>query len=251
MISPFTPERERNLHSDSSAKFDPDTIVMDRIRWGQPDILFTPAYWADQLDRHPELNSAGVHRLGDSLLEESVACLLGGYGIPAEVGLAAFSTLKSAGLIKKQVVSDSDILAVLEEPLSLGNRLIRYRFARQKSRYIAGLLSHFEEPEQSDHQKIRDWLLRFDGIGLKTASWIIRNWFHSDHVAIIDIHIQRAGHLAGFFKRSHVVSRDYHEMETRFLDFALAIGAKPSALDALMWLQMRQAQRLASRIINV
>ncbi|MDZ3993341.1 hypothetical protein PspTeo4_24872 [Pseudomonas sp. Teo4] len=40
---------------------------------------------------------------------------------------------------------------------------------------------------------LRDWLLELPGIGYKTASWVARNWLDADDVAILDIHILRAG----------------------------------------------------------
>ena len=44
---------------------------------------------------------------------------------------------------------------------------------------------------------LRDWLLAIPGIGPKTASWIVRNRTGSSAVAIIDVHILRAGTSAG------------------------------------------------------
>lgn len=89
-----------------------------------------------------------------------------------------------------------------------------------------------------------------DGIGPKTASWIVRNWLDSDEVAIIDIHIHRVGILTGVFGPDQIVARDYMEMELQFLAFSTAIGARSSALDALIWSQMRQANALAIKLLR-
>src|ERR1700759_5276458 len=72
--------------------------VLPGVLWGRPDILFTPAYWLTQYWMHFDGIPEPRHRLGESLEEEIVACLLGGHGIPAEMGIAAFQHLKEAGL---------------------------------------------------------------------------------------------------------------------------------------------------------
>ena len=43
---------------------------------------------------------------------------------------------------------------------------------------------------------LREFLLQLHGIGYKTASWIVRNFTGSDDVAIVDIHLRRAGVIA-------------------------------------------------------
>jgi hypothetical protein len=230
----------------------PDEFVMPNLRWGRSDVLFTPAYWACQIGLHPDLRRHGLHRLGESLKEEAAACLLGGHGIPAHVGLAAFFAVRESGLLDRSDVSADDIYAVLSRPLDVGGRRhVHYRFARQKSIYLSGLLNGFTAPLcETNARALRDWLMRFDGVGPKTASWIVRNWLDSDQVAIIDIHVHRAGVLTGFFRPEQVVARDYTEMESQFLAFSTAIGARSSVLDALIWSQMRQANTLAIRLLR-
>lgn len=240
----------REPMEDKVGDNDPESLAMPGVRWGRPDVLFTPAYWQSQLQWCPSLQRAGAHRLGESFREEVVACLLGGHGIPAEIGLAAFAAIRSSGLLSPdRRPTEEDIYSVLGQPLPLtSGKRVRYRFAKQKSGYVAIFLASREQaPSDDSHATLRNWLVNFDGIGLKTASWAIRNWFDSDHVAILDIHIHRAGLLAGVFNASHSLSRSYLEMERRFLDFCGAINARPSALDALIWWQMRRAGNLATQ----
>lgn len=235
-----------------TSRLRPNDLVMPNVPWGRPDVLFTPAYWACQLRMHPELGRHGVHRLGESLKEESAACILGGHGIPARIGLAAYHAVREAGLLDRHRVSADDVYAVLSRPLDAGGRRnVRYRFARQKSIYLAGLLNGLTDPPcEVDARSLRDWLMGFPGVGPKTASWIVRNWLESDQVAIIDIHIHRAGVLTGFFQPEQVVAKDYMEMELQFLAFSNAIGARSSTLDALIWSQLRQANSLAIRLLR-
>ncbi|MGK7863061.1 hypothetical protein [Falsiroseomonas sp. E2-1-a4] len=67
--------------------------------------------------------------------------------------------------------------------------------------------------------------MRLNGIGPTTASWIARNWLGAASVAILDIHVIRAGQLIGLFEQEVRLPRDYFGMERRFLDFAEAVGA--------------------------
>lgn len=232
---------------------DPYSYAMPGVVWGRPDVLFTPAYWLFQIRSRPDLDIAGIHRLGRSFREEVVACLLGGHGIPAEVGISAFAVLRNSGIFSETInLRQEEVFEILSAPLRMGpSRTIRYRFARQKSGYIASFLNASKGMPQFDsHLSLRHWLTQFDGIGLKTASWAIRNWYDSDHVAILDVHIHRAGRLAGFFTEKQTISRCYAEMELQFVRFCSAINARVSSLDALMWSQMRRAGDLAIRCIQ-
>src|SRR6266542_5468423 len=75
--------------------------VIPGVQWGAPCALFTPAYWYTQaLMREENGQGQQTHRIGTTFEEEVTACLLGGYGIPAEVGLAAFHRLRDAGVIR-------------------------------------------------------------------------------------------------------------------------------------------------------
>jgi N-glycosylase/DNA lyase len=100
-----------------------------------------------------------------------------------------------------------------------------------------------ERPPEKDVE-LRTWLLEIKGIGMKTASWITRNWTGSNSVAIIDIHIWRAGQLIGLFHGQRP-ERDYIEMEDLFVRFAHGIRMKTSTLDAVIWSQMRSCGHLA------
>jgi thermostable 8-oxoguanine DNA glycosylase len=231
----------------------PESLLIPAIKWGSLNVLFTPAYWAEVASRHSDTVESGQSfRLGSTFKEECVACLLGGYGIPGDVGNAAFKVIVASGLVTSKRTSPQEVRDVLKSPLALPDgRTVRYRFVNNKSAYVAYLLN--SDPKPPPHlsgQGVRDWLTHFPGIGLKTASWIVRNWYASDEVAIIDVHLHRAGLLAGFFEPANSLPRDYRTMERRFLAFAAAIGIRPSLLDAVIWLHMRQAGRLAARCIR-
>jgi thermostable 8-oxoguanine DNA glycosylase len=182
------------------------------------------------------------YKLGHTLAEEVAACLLGGHGIPAAVGLAAFELLRTRGVLA-QAPTEVELLALLEKPLDIGGRAVRYRFAKQKARYVSEALKRVsvgDAPLQSG-RALRDWLLEFNGIGPKTASWIARNWLRADDVAILDIHILRVGVAIGLFPKTLTVERHYFALEELFLAFSQRMGVRASELDAVIWYEMARS----------
>ena len=228
--------------------------VVPGVPWGVIEAFPTPAYWAFQVMARRVNGTSVRYRIGDTLVEEVAACLLGGHGIPASIGLAAFRHLKRHGLLslERGVPTEADLLAQLSTPMELEGRLVLYRFAKQKARYLHAAFSRLAEgaaPTLTGRQ-LRDWLLPIQGIGPKTASWIARNWLDADDVAILDIHILRAGMLGGFFEQGLTVERDYLKLEQQFLAFARGLGVRASELDALMWLEMASSQTTVHELLR-
>lgn len=224
---------------------DPDAEVIPGVRWGRPEWVPSAAFWAFMISRASETTDGFVGRLC-SLQSEIGFCLIGGYGITAEINHAVHDRLTEAGLLTPgRRPSADEIEALLRQPVTVGGRSVRYRFPHQRSGRLAVALRMVEDepPPTGDPMAFRRHLMRIPGIGPKTASWITRNWLGSDDVAILDIHIMRAGILIGLFERSHRLPRDYEMLERRFLEFCRALGAKPSLLDAVMWRAMRNIGR--------
>lgn len=217
----------------------PEAQVLPGVPWGAIDAFPSPAYWAYQVLARRVSGAPIRYRLGETLAEEVGACLLGGHGIPSSVGLAAFRQLKGRGVFAATPTED-EIFDELSRPLEINGRAIRYRFARQKSRYVGAAMSKLasEVPPVETGKDLRNWLLALPGIGFKTASWVARNWLDADDVAILDIHVLRAGALAGFFEDGLTVERDYLRLEDQFLGFSRAVGVRASELDAVIWLEM-------------
>src|ERR1700690_3147148 len=103
---------------------DPNEQIMPGVYWGRFDQLFTPAYWSVQAWYDTCEQTYSNCRIGNTIIEEIVACTLGGYGIPAEVGLAAFYQIRDGGLISNPPPSENDILKVLSEPLKVCGRKV-------------------------------------------------------------------------------------------------------------------------------
>ncbi len=210
------------------------------VSWGHCWQVGTPAFWIalthESLRRPSGGNELTRHRLGADLAEEIAACVLGGHGIPHHVGLAAFDAVKRSGALDSSANQDISIADVLGKPLQIGNREIRYRFAAQRSAYLqAALMRLREDPPPTDALGLRRWLLLCRGIGPKTASWIVRNHLGSSEVAIIDIHVLRAGVTAGVFDMLWNPARHYDVMEAFFLAWARHGRVSAADLDAVIW----------------
>ena len=218
---------------------DPGDWVLPGVVWGAFDQLMTPAYWAGQAWQHAFLRTYEDLSLGRSLAEELAACLLGGYGMPAALGLSAYQKLRSLGLLEG--TPEASLLEdVLSEPMVIGNRQRMYRFPHQKARYLAGCLAGLSQIDQSlDDVAFRNSLTSLPGVGLKTASWIVRNMRQSNSVAIIDVHILRVCREMGVFAPKLSPERDYIALENEFLIFAEALGTPAFSLDGLIWSYMR------------
>lgn len=223
----------------------PDEEVLHGIPWGRADTLDTPAYWA--LRCKSELSALeGFTDKSASLLEEIGFCLLGGFGITAELNTAAFCRLRSAGVFDRSTPSDeAAIKELLIEPLQIEGRVRRYRFPNQRSRRIAAMRQAIDrmDLDSLSENHLRLILRNIEGIGPKTAAWIIRNHFDSDAVAILDVHVIRACSRFKLFPERVVLPRDYDFLQERFLRLARALEVRPAVLDAVMWTEMRNEKR--------
>jgi thermostable 8-oxoguanine DNA glycosylase len=220
----------------------PERVVelMPGVQWGAPDELFTPAFWKYQSEAQMRRNRYRSHRLGETLLEEIAVCLLGGYGIPAEMGMVAFYRLREGGMLSGEACED-EIHEHLTRPFEMEGKLRRYRFASQKASYLARSLKRAREfPLDMQERDLRGRLLDLPGIGPKTASWIVRNHLDSDQVAIIDVHLHRACVMMNVFAADSHPAKDYLGLEELFLRFARVIKVRASVLDAVIWDFMRR-----------
>lgn len=221
-----------------------DDVV--RYEWGSPAELGSAAFWTGQA-RRVQIPATGF-RLGQTLAEEVTACLLGGFGVPSAVGLAAYDALRAA-IDLEASVDAAAVERVLLQPLDIEGRKrpVRYRFPRQRATRIAGALQALREIEiPAGARELRHVLRGLPGIGPKTASWIVRNYLASDEVAIIDIHIRRAGLGIGCFLPGWTLPKDYDKFEQSFLSLARLGGVRPAILDAFMWYELQRLGPLAS-----
>jgi len=241
----------RNGDIDQLELPEPSVEILPGVRWGKFDDFFTAAFWVSRSWIDGDSSPHAEYALGTTLREEIAACLLGGHGMPAEVGLAAFHRMRDRGLLDGKGALE-DIEKALTEPLIVGARRVRYRYPHAKSRFLAEAMQKINAEPAPLHSalELRKWLLTFSGIGPKTASWITRNALHSDDVAILDIHIIRAGLLMGLFSSNHTVQRDYFDMEVRLVAFARAAGVSLSRFDSIIWCYMRQMHEIVMNALS-
>lgn len=232
-----------------------EEILYSSIKWGKIESIFTPAFWFSQVLMHKTKQDEFIYKIGNNLEEEIVVCLLGGFGIKEELCLASFQALKKHNVIEDiEKISIEKIKYILLNEVKINNRTIKYRYYNKKSEYIYNALiklkkDNYDIKSFSDIE-LRNYLTTFQGIGLKTASWIVRNYLNSDNVAILDIHIHRAGILTGFFDINDSIEKNYLHMEKKFLMFAKALNVKASELDVLIWSKIRILNSMVIELVN-
>jgi N-glycosylase/DNA lyase len=229
----------------------PLDTLMPGLSWGHADALFTPAFWATQTWIFLEERRGAKLDLhsGETFAEEVAACLLGGYSIRGELAKAAFLRLRDRGLLGVNEPDEWRFEEALREPFSIEGKQVKYRFPRTKARFLAQSIKRLQKNDLpiSSGRALRDALVALPGIGMKTASWITRNWLQSDQVAILDVHVQRAGQIIGLFSIADRLPRDYLSMESRFIKFAELLAVPASVLDLVIWKQMRRIPSLVGQ----
>lgn len=219
----------------------PEEELLPGVSWGSAASPHSPAYWVARCSWPDNENPNFVTRDG-SLAEELGFCLLGGFGIRYEVNAAAFERLRDFGAFDLSAsIDEGEIEALLLEPLRVGARSIRYRFPTQRARRIIKMRNALKVSDipQSDPLGLREELMKLEGVGPKTASWVVRNLLGCDRVAILDVHIVRVCQKFGLFPREVSLPRDYQLLEERFLSFADSAGVSSAALDAIIWAEAR------------
>ncbi|WP_036308714.1 hypothetical protein [Methylosinus sp. LW3] len=223
-------------------RFEPEDEVVPGVRYGRQEWVPTPAFWAAMADLEGDEVDDYVSPRGTPLAEDLAFCLLGGYGVKMELNRAAWERLDEAGALRAiDVPSAAEFEALLSEPLRVNGRLQKYRYPRQRAGRLHVALKFLRDspPDTNDPIAFRNRMMELPGIGPKTASWIVRNHIGSDEVAILDVHVLRAGIMIGLFPETYRLPRDYESLERKFLNFARALQVRASVLDAIMWREMR------------
>src|ERR1035437_9130664 len=61
--------------------------LLPGLKWGFCYQLYTPAFWKLQYLLNSFSVEKDAHRISANITEEIVLCILGGYGIPSEMGI--------------------------------------------------------------------------------------------------------------------------------------------------------------------
>lgn len=223
------------------------------VHWYDPTRLGTAAFWTEQTRLRPRPRT---YQAGTTLAEEMALCILGGHGITEQMAYVSFERLREEQLLAGSSVSANALYEALSRPFHLPGRErpVRYRFPLMKAERIAGALQVLRTetaPPTSRPCELRDWLTRLPGVGLKTASWAVRNLTRSNEIAIIDIHVRRAGVVAGVFDPEWKLPRDYLRFEEAFVCWAQIGGVPTADLDSCIWSWLADLGRGARVIFGV
>lgn len=184
-----------------------------------------------------------------ALRGELLFCLLGGHGVPYELGRSATDHLAGLNVFDPER-DDAELAALLRrelataqfEPRRTDGHLRRYRYPHRKGQQIVACRRWLQDvgpladalralPCERERRRL---LCDCPGIGPKSASWLLRNCGLAEELAILDVHVMRVMTAAG---RLGVASlpRDYERVETAFLDWCQELGAPAAAFDLLVW----------------
>jgi thermostable 8-oxoguanine DNA glycosylase len=156
------------------------------------------------------------------------------------LGMRPFNASWSPAKLRKALRSE---LSKAEfEPRRRDGSLRRYRFPTRKAHLIAGAVTWVASEgglrrgltARADDVDRRAWLCHCPGVGMKTASWVLRNCGWARNVAILDVHLLRALDEADVV-RNTTLPRDYLVVEDAYLRWAEELGACPAALDLFLW----------------
>ena len=210
-----------------------------------------------------DLYSEAVHLSGSSvcpdLKQELLFCLLGGFGVTYEQARSAAAIISRLAPFSEDRSDDELFEAValrLMQPWFQPSRqdgsLRRYRFPRHKAavivntrRWLSDNATVAERLRGMDScSERRELLTGCPGVGLKTASWVLRNLGLGADLAIIDTHVLRALSDSGRVPESVRLPRDYELAENAFLEWCGELDAPPGAFDLFVWDWQRGALRL-------
>ena len=181
---------------------------------------------------------------------EFLFCLLGGFGITYEHGRSAADVIWQLRPFSEEW-EDDDLFEAISDalmqpqfsPVKLDGSLRRYRYPRRKASTIVKARDwlcrnsplHERLMELNDCRERRRFLSDCPGIGLKTASWLLRNLGLGEELATIDVHVFRALVEAGRIPNTVQLPRDYERVEDAFLEWCDELEASPAAFDLFIW----------------
>lgn len=189
----------------------------------------------------------------DALHDALVFCLLSGHGVTFELALSAGRHLAAFGVLSRRRTDEElrDLLfAELSrpqfEPRRKDGTFRRFRYPMRKTglivcarRWLLDQGELFERLRSIPNERARRmFLTACPGVGLKTASWLLRNAGLAHELAVLDIHVLRVMEAQGRLGDLRV-PQDYERIEEKFLAWCRELRAPPAAFDFFLW----EAQR--------
>lgn len=201
-----------------------------------------------------EFNNRNMYH--KAIIDEFFFVILGGFGITYEQNISGLRVLKSKGFIDsnlyrtQQKASETAIRLKVElntpqfEPRTKAGGFRRYRFIETKPTVISAagfwLWNEccWQLPEKIysfQDSKARLWLCSCPGVGMKSASWLLRNIGLNDDCAVFDVHIMRFLNRIGISVPEALTVNSYLKLEETLRIICQKIGATLGAMDYLLW----------------
>lgn len=149
------------------------------------------------------------------------------------------------------------VQAILDQPLLIGGRVVKYRFPRSRALWLSTAFKHIGTQfgtvrtmlqALGQSNEIRSYLVRHvNGLGPKQASMFLRDAGIDLHVAIIDAHVARfMGIVLGVPLAPGALSNlsTYEAQEVHLSDYVRRWGAPLGQADRAIWATMRAASNL-------
>ena len=237
MVLPVSTPRAASLPAEGHDQYLDETLDVADI-WRAAEGFYRKAFAPSKIVRH------------ENIEDELLFCLLGGYGIAEEHGRSAWLTVRQLDPFSECWRDDDlfhKITATLKlpqfEPRRADGSLRRYRFPKRKAAIIVEArkwvrsrkpleecLLYWDDPK--DRRRI---LLGCPGLGLKSASWLLRNLGMGDELAVLDVHLVRALQDAKRIGNDIRLPRDYYAVEKAFLDWCHELNAPSAEFDLFIW----------------
>lgn len=215
----------------------------------EPVVLDWTALWDEFGSSYIERVTTLADTSRPNVEDELLFCLLGGHGVTFELARSAATVLRPLNVFGGEwetAVLEVAIRGELEtaqfEPPRQDGAPRRYRYPRRKARLIAQAAEWVDGCRPlaeglvalDDEAARRDLLCNCPGVGLKTASWLLRNLGLGQELAVIDIHVLRALGATGRITEARL-PRDYRAVERCFLAWCDELKAPPAAFDLMLW----------------
>ncbi|BAE82455.1 hypothetical protein [Desulfitobacterium hafniense] len=202
----------------------------------------------------------GTDLYNEIMLEEFFFTLLGGFGISYELNKSALALFKQKGYLDSSLYDEQEKIIITArnlrdefnikqfEPKSMNGEYRKYRFIETKPIFIvkAGYWLWQEcawdlESYFSNHRDLftREWLCSCPGIGMKSASWFLRNIGINDDYAVFDVHVLRFLEKLGVKVPQVVTEKAYIQLEMILREICKKIGVSLGKMDYLLWVLAR------------
>ncbi len=191
----------------------------------------------------------------EALIDEFFFVILGGFGISYELNKSGLKVMKNQGYINRALYTENMFKETVYfiqkefskkqfEPKTNNNEFRKYRFIESKPALIASAGNWLLKECRWDLNmllndneiNVRKVLCSCPGIGMKSASWFLRNTGYNYNYAVLDIHILRFISRIGIDVPEVITEKGYIHLEEKLRDICDAINVPLGEMDYLLWI---------------